>query len=145
MKYHRFRNPGLLIFIALVLLLLLAVACRGAAPPTAAPTPLAQPTSTPAADSSTPVPVAQATPTNPPPGGAMHHPSGELRVAMATFGTERFNPGSTAASEDTVQNPFFENLLALHPDTGENLGELAESWEVRDGGRICLPKESLNV
>jgi peptide/nickel transport system substrate-binding protein len=64
----------------------------------------------------------------------MHTPTGELRVAMATFGNERWLPGASAGAEATAFHSILENLLTRDVETGGNIGELAESWDVRDGG-----------
>jgi len=64
----------------------------------------------------------------------MHTPAGELKVAMQTFGNERWLPGATAGAESTSMHAIFENLLTRDPETGGNVGELAESWEFRGGG-----------
>jgi peptide/nickel transport system substrate-binding protein len=53
---------------------------------------------------------------------------------MQTFGNERWLPGGTAGAESTSMHAIFENLLTRNPETGGNEGELAESWESRDGG-----------
>ena len=78
--------------------------------------------------------VPQATTAPAPPAAVTHTPSGELRVAMATFGNERWLAGASAGAEDTAFHSILENLLTRNPATGDNVGELAESWEVRDGG-----------
>jgi peptide/nickel transport system substrate-binding protein len=53
---------------------------------------------------------------------------------MATFGNERWLPGASAGAEATAFHSILENLLTRDPSTGDNIGELAESWELRDGG-----------
>jgi peptide/nickel transport system substrate-binding protein len=53
---------------------------------------------------------------------------------MATFGNERWLPGASAGAEATAFHSILENLLTRNPETGDNIGELAESWELRDGG-----------
>lgn len=55
---------------------------------------------------------------------------------MATFGNERWLAGASAGAEDTAFHSILENLLTRNPETGDNIGELAESWEVRDGGLV---------
>ena len=55
---------------------------------------------------------------------------------MATFGNERWLPGASAGAEDTAFHSIMENLFTRDPSTGDNIGELAEWWEVRDGGSV---------
>ncbi len=62
-------------------------------------------------------------------------PEGELRVAVATFGNERWLPHLYVGAEDIVLKPMYENLLTRDPKTGELAPMLAERWEVLDGGK----------
>ena len=87
-----------------------------------------------AAPAATAVPQPAATTAPAPAPAASHTPTGELRVAMATFGNERWLPGASAGAEATAFHSILENLLTRNPETGDNIGELAESWELRDGG-----------
>ncbi len=154
----RFTGVKALIPLLLALALALVAACGGAAAtsapaPTTAPQPTAAPTqapapqatatampsaptSAPAAGGSTPAATArpQPTATAAPAPAASHTPTGELRVAMATFGNERWLPGASAGAEATAFHSILENLLTRNPETGDNIGELAEFWEIRDGG-----------
>ena len=88
------------------------------------------------APAATPVPQPAATTAPAPAPAASHTPTGELRVAMATFGNERWLPGASAGAEATAFHSILENLLTRDVSTGDNIGELAESWEVRDGGLV---------
>ena len=154
MAYHCFRNAKGLAFAVVVSLVLVIVACGTSAtntPAAQAPAPGATavpqapvataeamaptqaPETTRAAPSATATPQAQPASTEPP-APAMHTPAGELRVAMATFGNERWLPGSSAGAESTAFHSILENLLTRDPETGGNIGELAESWDIRDGG-----------
>ena len=99
---------------------------------TAPPAATRSPAATTSATAATPVP--QPTAAAPPAPAASHTPTGELRVAMATFGNERWLPGASAGAEATAFHSILENLLTRHPETGDNIGELAESWDIRDGG-----------
>ena len=148
----RFKNVKALVAITLALVLALVAACGGARPSapqaTSAPAPTAAPlatamaeeatqapaAATPSGGSAAATPVPQAAVTSPPAPAASHTPTGDLRVAMATFGNERWIPGASAGAEDTAFHSILENLLTRNPETGDNIGELAESWEVRDGG-----------
>ena len=128
-----------LILGALITVLILVIACgtsstntpaaQAPAPATAVPqAPAAAPAATSAA------PVSQPVATEAPVSSATHTPTGELRVAMATFGNERWLPGASAGAEATAFHSILENLLTRDPATGDNVGELAETWEIRDGG-----------
>ena len=145
----RFKNVKAFVAITLALVLALVAACGGAAPQaTSAPAPTAAPlatamaeeatqapaAATPSGGSAAATPVPQAAVTSPPAPAVSHTPTGDLRVAMATFGNERWIPGASAGAEDTAFHSILENLLTRNPETGDNIGELAESWEVRDGG-----------
>ena len=155
MAYHCFRNSKKLTIAILITLVLGIIACGTAAtntpeaqapaPATAAPQPAAttgraapatSPSATRAAPGATVAPRAQLAATQPPApaASAMHTPTGELRVAMATFGNERWLPGASAGAEATAFHSILENLLTRDVETGGNIGELAESWDVRDGG-----------
>ncbi len=161
MALHHFRNAWALTLAALTILVLLLVACgtsatntpaaaalaptAAAAPAaaTAATTPAQAPqvtrapaAATRAAPAATAAPRAQPAATQPPApaAAATHTPTGELRVAMATFGNERWLPGASAGAEATAFHSILENLLTRDPETGDNVGELAEAWEIRDGG-----------
>ncbi len=159
MGFRRLRYSKLLIPLILTLALAFVAGCGGAADPTPAATITPAPTSagapavtTPAASGETQTPSGPgvttappatgraATPapqpavTSAPPPAPSHTPTGELRVAMATFGNERWLPGASAGAEATAFHSILENLLTRDPNTGDNIGELAESWEIRDGG-----------
>ena len=160
MGFTSISNVKKILPLILALALALMVACsgdtedtNGGAAPTSAATPQATVTSAPAATSAptTPqatvagtvpssgsapaaTPVPQPATTSAPPPVASHTPTGELRVAMATFGNERWLPGASAGAEATAFHSILENLLTRDPATGDNVGELAESWEIRDGG-----------
>ena len=159
MGFRRLRYSKLLIPLILTLALAFVAGCDGAADPTPAATITPAPTSagapavtTPAASGETQTPSGPgvttappatgraATPapqpavTSAPPPAPSHTPTGELRVAMATFGNERWLPGASAGAEATAFHSILENLLTRDPNTGDNIGELAESWEIRDGG-----------
>ena len=155
MAYHCFKNSKKLTIAILITLVLGIIACGTAAtntpeaqapaPATAAPQPAAttgraapatSPSATRAAPAATVAPRAQPAATQPPApaASAMHTPTGELRVAMATFGNERWLPGASAGAEATAFHSILENLLTRDVETGGNIGELAESWDVRDGG-----------
>ena len=152
MSFHFLGKGKVLALSAVIALLALAVACGTSATNTpVAPAPVATavpqapvataeamaptqaPETTRAAPSVTATPQAQPVATEPP-ASAMHTPTGELRVAMATFGNERWLPGASAGAEATAFHSILENLLTRDPETGGNLGELAESWDIRDGG-----------
>ena len=127
--------------LALALALVFVLACGGgdetaedmpeatAAP---APTEAQEAAPTTAAAAPTAVPTEAAAPA----ASASHTPEGELRVAMATFGNERWQPGASAGAEDTAFHSILENLFTRNPETGDNVGELAEDWEVREGGLV---------
>ena len=144
MSQTGYRHTRALIFTPLILILLIIVACGSsstepapsatdAAPAaTSGPAPTTAPGAT--APAATAVPQAQATAASAPQTSAGHTPTGELRVAMQTFGNERWLPGATAGAEATSMHAIFENLLTRNPETGDNVGELAESWESRQGG-----------
>ncbi|MBI2957777.1 MAG: ABC transporter substrate-binding protein [Chloroflexi bacterium] len=102
----------------MALLLVLIVSFAGCARPAAtpAPTPTAKPTAT-----SVPAPT---------PAG----PYGELRIGIATFGKETFDP-VRSSSTDTLQflGPMNESLL--RSDGAKLLPGVADSWELApDGG-----------
>jgi peptide/nickel transport system substrate-binding protein len=147
MVHHWIRKLKALVFTPLLLALLFSIACGAAAKatpvPQAAPKPAA-PAAQPAAPAApapaakapvaTLVPAAAAQPA--PPVAATHKSAGELTVAAAVFGNERFHPSRIVGVEDAVYNPIFENLLGMHPQKGETITELATSWAVRDGGKV---------
>src|SRR3989442_1467678 len=58
-------------------------------------------------------------------------PEGTLRVAVATFGNERWLPHLYPGAEDVVLKPMMENLLSRDLKTGDLTSLLAERWEVR--------------
>ena len=135
----RFKNVKALVAITLALVLALVAACGGAAPQaTSAPAPTAAPlatamaeeatqapaAATPSGGSAAATPVPQAAVTSPPAPAASHTPTGDLRVAMATFGNERWIPGASAGAEDTAFHSILENLLTRNPETGDNIGSL---------------------
>ena len=66
---------------------------------------------------------------------AAGEPQGALRVAVATFGGERWLPHLYVGAEDLVLKPMHENLLSRDPKTGALAPLLAERWEVLDEGR----------
>jgi peptide/nickel transport system substrate-binding protein len=151
MAFRSSGNGKALIFGALVVILILLVACgtsatntpEAAAPaPTAAPAAAAAATTPAQAPQATQAPAATAAPraqpattqAPAPSAASTHTPTGELRVAMATFGNERWLPGASAGAEATAFHSILENLLTRDPATGDNVGELAETWEIRDGG-----------
>ncbi|MBM3222561.1 MAG: ABC transporter substrate-binding protein [Candidatus Tectomicrobia bacterium] len=68
-------------------------------------------------------------------GSVTAQPAGELRVAVATFGNERWLPHLYVGAEDIALKPMYENLLTRDPKTGELAPMLAERWEVLDGGK----------
>ena len=152
MGFISLRNARALILLILAAALALAAACGGddatsapaatSVPVTAATVaPQTQATVVPAntpvpasGGGSGPAPTARPQATDMPAPVAMHTPTGELRVAMATFGNERWLPGASAGAEATAFHSILENLLTRNPETGDNIGELAESWDIRDGG-----------
>ena len=141
MRFDSLGNIRALAPLALALALVFVLACGGgdetaedmpeatAAP---APTEAQEAAPTTAAAAPTAVPTEAAAPA----ASASHTPEGELRVAMATFGNERWQPGASAGAEDTAFHSILENLFTRNPETGDNVGELAEDWEVREGGLV---------
>src|SRR5437870_1434111 len=61
-------------------------------------------------------------------------PDGQLTVAVATFGNERWLPHLYVGAEDVVLKPLWENLLS-RDGKGNLIPMLAEKWQVSDGGR----------
>ena len=162
MWYKRHGYGKAIILLILAMALATVVSCGGAAEdepePTASPaattasavtaTSAPAPTAT-AAHEATAVPAATTAPSGSAPAAtsvsqpaattapaSSYTSSGELRVAMATFGNERWLPGASAGAEATAFHSILENLLTRDPNTGDNIGELAESWEIRDGGLV---------
>jgi peptide/nickel transport system substrate-binding protein len=66
---------------------------------------------------------------------ALAKPEGELKVAVATFGNERWLPHLYVGAEDVVLKPMYENLLSRDSKTGEFTPMLAERWKVSPDGR----------
>ena len=83
-----------------------ATAAPGGPAPTTAPAATQSPAATAAPSGgavvATAVPQPAATTAPAPAPVASHTPTGELRVAMATFGNERWLPGASAGAEDTA-------------------------------------------
>ena len=150
MRFRGVLDFKALILLALALALVFVVACGGddeaedeGAAATTAPAatqaqaaPTAAATAAPVATQAQAAPTAAPTAASAPAPSASHTPEGDLRVAMATFGNERWKPGASAGAEDTAFHSILENLFTRDPETGNNVVELAESWEVRDGGLV---------
>ncbi len=146
MLYRWLGKSKATVFTLFALALLFAVACGAAATATPVPKPAAKPEAPKAPVAAAPAApsVPQAAPTTVPvakpepaaPVVATHKSTGELTVAVAVFGNERWHPSRIVGVEDAVYNPIYENLLAMHPQTGETIGELATSWAVREGGKV---------
>ena len=136
-------KPRFLIFVPMVLILLIALACgeddtptprptATAVPPTATPLPAATATAVPPA--ATPVPAATAT-TAPPAEGVMAKQGGIVPMVM-TFNPGIWDPHGSRSIVDLWSNNFpYNQVLEYSPFVkGEIIGDLAESWTAAEDG-----------
>ena len=133
--HHRFKNPNVLIFTPLMVFLLFAVACGGAATApqlTAVPAP-ADATAPAASDeATTPLPLAQRTEAAPTEGEPVQE---RLRVAVVPpyiQGTLGWIMGGTPQG---LLQPIQEHLVQVDYVTGELVPMLATEWETTADGR----------
>ena len=132
MRAYRFSNPRTLIISALILTLILAVACGGTAvqeqPPAAtepaAPTAAAEPTS--AVIVATPAPVEE-------PAAPAVHP-GKLTLLTGTFGNERFVRAIGSGGNAHIGRIMGGYLSGTNKDN-ELLPGIATAWRVSPDGR----------
>ncbi|MBI3953809.1 MAG: hypothetical protein HY330_04790 [Chloroflexi bacterium] len=138
----RFHSRRLAVLSALALV---AVACGGAAAPTATPTraPATAPTATraPAAPAPTatsapaaaPAPTRPATATVPPPPAK---PAGKVTIVVADAGAQHLDPHSTVGgAEGAIINFMFEGMLGYNLD-GALEGRLATKWTASERATI---------
>ncbi len=110
-----------LAFALLASLSLLLAACSQATPTTTPPT----------TPTGTGTPTISPTTTSPKPGAT--GPYGTLRVALSTFGGERFDPiKSTSTDRLNLQAPLFDFLL--RSDGTKPVPSIAEKWEMAPDG-----------
>ena len=146
MSYRWLLNPKWLVFLPLLVVLVIGVACGGdeatSTPwPTATPVPVApSPTATPVpvapSPTATPVPVATPTPTAPPVMAKPEPIFGGV-VPMSNFGNANgWDPHTAAIVQDThLFGPMYNQVVEYNPlNPSEIIGDLAESWEQSDDG-----------
>ena len=139
-------HPKAIVFVSLILVLIAAVACGGAATATAVPatsTPAARgapATSSPAAVAASPTPFIQAIPPT-----AVAIPTLEVQAAMVTSTTKRLiasigrisletNLPWARPNTDFDKRSMYENLIGVDRRTGELIPEIAKGWEVSPDG-----------
>ena len=147
--HHRFKNPNVLIFTPLMVFLLFAVACGGAATApqtTVVPADPAAPVdaTAPAAsdEATTPLPVAQRTEAAPTEGEPVQE---RLRVAVVPpyiQGTLGWIMGGTPQG---LLQPIQEHLVQVDYVTGELVPMLATEWEMTADGRNWTFKLRQNI
>ena len=129
MIYPWLRNPKLLVFIPVLLLLLIAVACGEDATPTPVPTATPSPTATPV-PTATPSPTATAVPTGPVP------ILGGILPVEGFPGVQGWDPHKYGPIEVIMANGnIYNQLVEYNPlNVSEIIGDLVESWDVSDDG-----------
>ena len=149
MRNHLSKRPGVSMPLVMAFVLVVALACGGAATatipaPTATspapevPTGTSSPT-TPAVPGVVPTATALPVATDPIPGFGEDPVRGGI-VDMQAFeppGSDTYYGGSNADNTMTHVGPIFNQIVEFDPDTREGLdlrGGVAESWEVVDGG-----------
>ena len=133
MSYRWLLNPRWLLFIPVLVVLVIGVACGGddaTSTPQPTATPVPQPTAT-------AVPVAEPTSTAPPVMAKLEPKYGGIVPMQAATGSPaRWDPHKATAVEDLqVVAPMYNQLLEYNPiKPTELIGDLAKSWAVSDDG-----------
>ena len=139
--------PKAIIFVPLILVLIAAVACGGAAPATSQPaattaaaatavpaTPTTAPVMPPALGQVTKSPVATAIPTPEVQAAMVTSTTGRLVIALGRLSTETNLPCVNSwLSFDKKQ--FYENLMGIDRFTGQLTDGVAHQWEVSPDGK----------
>ena len=148
MSYHWLLNPRWLVFVPLLMVLVIGVACGGdeatsTPQPTATPLPAATATPVPAATATpvpaataTPVPVAQPTPTAPPVMAKLEPKYGGVVPMTALGDPTGWDPHMGSNVEDlSAVSPMYNQVVEFNPlNPTEVIGDLAKSWDVSDDG-----------
>ena len=142
-----YRNPKVIIFTPLLLILAFIIACGGAATPTPAPQPTAALTGTTApapqptaalTGTTAPVPTAAPTPTTAPP--AVEKPEGTFNVGFKELGIFSASPNLTAGQQKVfVGVTVMESLVSIDIDGGF-FPKLAKEWSVSPDGLVWTLK-----
>jgi peptide/nickel transport system substrate-binding protein len=133
MTYRWLLNPKWLLFIPLLVVLVIGVACGGD-DPTSTPQPTATPVPQPTA---TPVPVAQPTPTAPPVMAKLEPKYGGVVPMQTGSGPPTTWDPHQANFVESIQltGQFYNSLLQDVPTNPTEIeGDLVKTWEVSDDG-----------
>ena len=145
MAYRWLLSPKWLLFIPLLVVLVIGVACGGdeaTSTPQPTATPVPQPTATPVpvapAATATPVPVAEPTPTAPPVVAELVPKYGGI-VPMSGFGNPLglYPPSTNNVEGAHLFGPIYNQVVHMDPLVHQSpvvVGDLAKNWDISEDG-----------